>query len=107
MARTTIGALLTLLAFGAAACGGDRIAAPSGIESVAALSSVTSAEAPIAIGPPGYDDNQSGWICYRRIVTGVDDGGAMSVSSPPRSIIVDDIGDRCPEGFDRMLAFPV
>src|SRR5215203_4161883 len=101
MARTAIGALFTLLALGAAACGGEGITGPSGIEVAPTLASITAAAAPIVVGQPG-DENQNGWICYRRIVTGVDDGGTTAVDGPPRSITMDDSGDSCPAGFQRL-----
>ena len=101
MARTAIGALFTLLALGAAACGGERIAGPSGIEVAPTLASITAAAAPIVVGQPG-DENQNGWICYRRIVTGVDGGETTAVDGPPRSITMDDSGDSCPAGFQRL-----
>ena len=101
MSRTAIGALFTLLALGATACGGERIAGPSDIEAAPALASVTTAASPIVVGRPG-DENQNGWICYRRIVTGVDDGEGSASEGPPRSITMDDTDNSCPAGFTRL-----
>jgi hypothetical protein len=101
MRRTTIGALFTLLALGATACGGDRIAGPSAMEAAPALLSISAEGAPTPVGSPIVDANGNGFVCSRRIVTGGDDGGAMAIAAAPLSIRVDDTGDRCPEGFLR------
>jgi hypothetical protein len=101
MSRTAIGALFTLLALGATACGGDRIAGPSAVEAAPALLSIGADDAPMVVGSPLIDANGNGFICSRRIVTGGDDGGAMAIAAAPLGIRVDDTGDRCPEGFLR------